>query len=91
MDQDLYEYPMTEAEKVQLSLDMSIQQAFNALDEIMAIGADPETRHLVLKERIAMARLLSRVQLINSFIQVSKPGQLKVVSNVAVLPAVVVK
>ena len=44
---DLYEYPQTEAEKAQLSLDMSIQQAFNALDEIMAIAADPETKHMV--------------------------------------------
>lgn len=82
MDQDLYEYPMTEAEKVQLSLDMSIQQAFNALDEIMAIAADPLTKQLVFKERVAVGQLLNRAQLVASFIEKYKPGQLKVVSNV---------
>lgn len=63
-------------------LGMAIHLAFAALDEIMAMGADEETRVLVLKERIAMAQLLSRAQLINSFILVSgKPGQLKVITN----------
>lgn len=57
------------------------QSAFDALDEIMAIAADPETQHLVLRDHVAMAQLLSRCQLINSFILVSgKPG-LKVISN----------
>lgn len=63
-------------------LGMAIHRAFAELDEIMALGADPETAHLVKREAIAMAQLQSRIQLINSFIQVqSKPGQLRVISN----------
>lgn len=82
MDYDpSFEFPMTEAEKAQIKLDMSIQQAFNALDEIMAIAADPETKHMVFKERVAVGQLLNRAQLIASFIEKYKPGQLKVVSN----------
>lgn len=82
MDQDLYEYPQTESEKAQVKLDLSIQQAFSALDEIMAIAADPETKHMVFKEKVAIGQLLNRTQLIASFIEKYKPGQLKVVSNV---------
>lgn len=91
MDQDLYsdqistisemmkETPETSPEH---RLAMATQSAFSALDEIMAIGADPETKHLLIRDRIAMAQLQSRMQLINSFILVSgKPGQLKVVQN----------
>ena len=53
-------------------LGMAIRQAFAALDEIMAMGADTETKHLVIAEQIAMAQLLSRAQLINSFILVNE-------------------
>jgi hypothetical protein len=82
MDQELYEYPMTESEKAQVKLGMSIQQAFSGLDDIMAIAADPNTKHLVLKERVAIGQLVSRAQLIASFMIVSgKPGHLMVVSN----------
>lgn len=79
---ELYEYPQTEAEKAQVRLDMSIQQAFSGLDEIMALAADPETKQLVFKERVAIGQLLNRAQLIASFIEKYKPGQLRIIANV---------
>ena len=51
MIDELYEtFPMTEAEKAQVNLDMNIKSALDALDEIMAIAADPKTRELVLRD-----------------------------------------
>lgn len=79
----LCDYPMTEAEKAQVQLDMNIKAAFDALDEVMAIAADPETKQMVFRERVAIGQLLNRAQLIASFIEKYKPGQLRVISNVS--------
>ncbi len=80
---EAYEFPMTESEKAQVRLDMNIQQAFSALDEIMALAADPLTKHLVIKDRIAMHQLVSRAQLIASFVDAARdqPGKIRVVAN----------
>jgi hypothetical protein len=79
----IYEYPLTESEKAQVRLDMSIQQAFSGLDEIMALAADPLTKHLVIKDRIAMHQLVSRAQLIASFVEAARdqPGKVRMVVN----------
>lgn len=80
MDQDLYSDQISTISEMMKEtpeispehrLGMAVRSAFNALDEIVAIGADPETKHLVIRDRIAMAQLQSRVQLINSFILVN--------------------
>lgn len=83
MDQEIYELPQTPEQRAQIAFDMAVQSAFNALDEIMAFGADPLTRNLVLNERIAMHQLASRTQLIASFIEASKdqPGKVRMVVN----------
>ena len=80
---EAYEFPMTEAEKAQVNLDMNIKAAFDALDEIMAIGAGPDTKHLLLKERIAVHQLVSRAQLIASFVEAARdqPGKVRMVVN----------
>lgn len=64
-------------------LGMSIQGAFSALDDIMTMAADPRTKHLVLRERIAMHQLVSRAQLIASFVDPARdqPGKVRMVVN----------
>lgn len=64
-------------------LGMSIHFAFTALDEIIAMAADPNTKHLVIAERRALHQLVSRAQLIASFVDASldQPGQIKMVVN----------
>ena len=66
-------------------LGMSIHLAFSAFDEIMAMSADPNTKHLVVAERRALHQLVSRAQLIASFVDASldQPGQIKMVVNAA--------
>ncbi len=86
MDQDLYELPMTEAEKAQVTLDMNIKSAFDALDEIMAMGADPKTRELVLRDLKMLEGIEFRLQMIGSAIKVARamreqPGLRMVVNH----------
>ena len=51
------------------------------LDELCAMAANPETVDLVDAQRIAIGQIVSRAQLIASFLMARKP-QLKVISNV---------
>lgn len=83
MDQDIFELPQTPEQRAQIAFDMAVQSAFNALDEIMAVGADPEKKHMLLKERIAMHQLVSRAQLIASFVDAARdqPGKVRMVVN----------
>lgn len=62
-------------------LGMATQSAFTALDEIMAMAADPVTKHLVVNDRRAMHQLCSRAQLIASFVDAARdqPGKIRMV------------
>lgn len=67
-------------------LGMAIEGAFSSLDEVMAIAADPKTRHLVEREIRLASMLETRANLIASFIRATmdQPGKIKmVVNNVA--------
>lgn len=64
-------------------LGMAINGAFSSLDEIMAMAAYPNTKHLVIAERRALHQLVSRAQLIASFVDASldQPGKVRLVVN----------
>jgi hypothetical protein len=50
------------------------------LDEIVALAANPETVALVEQQRVAVGQILSRAQLIASFLMARQP-QLKVMGR----------
>lgn len=86
MDQDLYSLPQSPEEKAQVSFDMAIKSAFDALDEIMAFGADPKTREMVQRETIMLGQIKSRLEWIGTFIATAeaakeKLGKLRLVRN----------
>lgn len=64
-------------------LGMAIEGAFASLDEVMAIAADPKTRHLVEREIKLASMLETRANLIASFIRATmdQPGKVKLVVN----------
>lgn len=73
------EQPITPA----VHLEFTIHRAFAELDEIMALAADPATKHLVIAERRAIHQLCSRAQLIASFVDAARdqPGKVRMVVN----------
>lgn len=92
MIDDLYESQLSTVSEIMTEkpedtpehkLGMSIHSAFAAMDEIMAMGAAPGTKHLVISERRALHQLCSRAQLIASFVDaaVDQPGKIKMVVN----------
>lgn len=64
-------------------LGMAIRSAFSAFDDIMAMGADPNTKAVVAQERRALHQLVSRAQLIASFVDayLDQPGKVRMVVN----------
>jgi hypothetical protein len=83
----IYEYPLTESEKAQVRLDMSIQQAFSGLDDLVAMSADPLTREMVLRDINLLGQIKSRLEWVGSAIEVAeamrqKPGLRMVVNRV---------
>lgn len=70
------------AETPEHRLGMSIHQAFTALDEIMALAADPETRALVKKDQIMLGQLVTRARILGGLVNPrEEAGQLKMVVN----------
>ena len=72
---------MTEFEQTQHGLAMCLNTMISDLDEICALASQPETARLVDGERIAIGQVLTRVQLIASFINQRGPG-LRMISHV---------
>lgn len=64
-------------------LGMAIHLAFSCMDELTAMAADQNTSHLVIAERRALHQLLSRAQLIASYVDAAldQPGKVKMVVN----------
>lgn len=68
----------------EVRLGMNIHQAFSALDEIIAMGASPETRHLVQQDLHMLGQIKGRLEWIGTFIECAKAareqqGKLKMV------------
>lgn len=96
MDQDLYEDHISTISEIvsdqgaeespEHRLGMSIHLAFSALDEIVAMGADPKTREMVQRDLHLLSQIKSRLEWIGTFIEVAnaadeKPGKLRIVRN----------
>lgn len=74
---------MSEIDAVEVKTEMAVNAAFSAFDELMAIAADPEAKRFILRERIAMHQLVSRAQLLASFVDAAldQPGKVRMVVN----------
>lgn len=68
---------LSQEEQMERRLDWIIRE----LDEICAMAANPETVDVVDKQRVGVGQVVSRAQLIASFLLARKP-QLKVVPRV---------
>lgn len=73
----------TPKETDEIATDMAINSAFSAFDELMALAANPEAKRFILRERIAMHQLVSRAQLLASFVDaaIDQPGKVRMVVN----------
>lgn len=70
--------PVLSAEdQIERKLDWIIRE----LDELCALATNPETVDLVERQRIAVGQIVTRAQLVSSFLATRQPGRLKVVSN----------
>ncbi len=56
----------------------AIRATFAAIDELIALAADPDTRDLVCAERVALGQLYTRCQTLASFAMATKPGPILV-------------
>lgn len=66
----------------QVSADLCCEQALNALDELASLALQEDTAHLVMANRIFVAQILTRAQLVMSFL-IAKHPALRVVGNAA--------
>lgn len=57
----------------------SLRSAFNALDELMVLASQQDTRAEVCREKVALGQLLTRCQLLAAFALAADPIKLKVV------------
>ncbi len=68
---------LTPQERMERKFDWIIRE----LDEICAMANDPETVELVEEQKIGLGQIISRSQLIASFLLARKPGPKVVVNN----------
>jgi len=67
---------LSQEEQLERRLDWIVRE----LDEVCAMAANPETVEVVDKQRVGVGQIVSRSQLIASFLLARKPGP-KVVAN----------
>ena len=58
-----------------------IREAFSALDDLMVLANQDETRDQVRAEKIAIGQMVSRVQLLASFALIPQQTGLRIVKN----------
>ncbi len=58
-----------------------ISRLIDDLDELCALATDSRTVHLVESQRIAVGQIVTRSQLLASFLIARNPSKLRVVSN----------
>ncbi len=63
------EYVPTEQERIGHRLDFIVRE----LDEFCGMAVDPETVDLIERERIAIGQIVTRAQLISSFLMARQP------------------
>lgn len=71
-----------EAETAEVQMERRVDSIIRELDELCAFAANPETVDLVQGQRIGVGQIITRAQLIGSFLMArnQKPG-LRVVQN----------
>lgn len=71
----------TPAERSQIYVERTVTSVINDLDQLCAFAADPATAGFIEAERIAIGQIVTRAQLIQSFLMASYPSKLKVIGN----------
>lgn len=62
-------------------MERRIDSIIRDLDELVAFAANPETVDLIDGQRIGVGQIISRAQLIGSFLMARSPNKLRVISN----------
>jgi hypothetical protein len=65
----------------QEQMERRIDSIVRELDELIAFAANPETVDLVEAQRVGVGQIISRAQLIGSFLMSRSPNKLRVVNN----------
>lgn len=64
----------------EVTADKACEIALNALDDLMVLAAKDDTAHLVMANRIFIGQILTRAQLVASFLMAQQTG-LRIVKN----------
>lgn len=65
----------------EVTADMACEQALNALDQLMVLAARDDTAHLVVANRIFVGQILTRAQLVASFLMAKDAPKFKVIGR----------
>lgn len=81
-DLDLISEAMGEpAETAELQIERRADFIIRELDEFCAMASNTETIDLIEREKIAIGQILTRAQLVASFLMMRHPGKLRIVHN----------
>jgi hypothetical protein len=67
----------------EIKLDMALRSAFAGLDDLMVLACNSNTADLVEREKIAIGQIVTRAQLIASFLMARQTpaGKLRLIQN----------
>lgn len=60
---------------------MAVRNAFEGLDTLIVLAADPETTDLIEAEKIMIGQLVTRATLLGSFLLARHSSKLRIVQN----------
>lgn len=69
------------ADSAELQIERRCDFIIRELDEFCAMATNPETIDLIEREKIAIGQILTRAQLVASFLMTRHPGKLRIVQN----------
>ena len=70
-----------EHETAEVQMERRVDSLVRDLDELIAFAANPETVDLVQSQRAGVGQIITRAQLVGSFLMERKPGTLRIVKN----------
>jgi hypothetical protein len=70
---------MSEPGSAEQQIEERCLRMIDELDELCAMATNPETADLIEKQKIAIGQIITRVQLVASFLMARDPGKLRVV------------
>ncbi len=65
----------------EITADIACEQALNALDQLMVLAAKDETAHLVVANKVFVGQILTRAQLVASFLMTRQSRPHMVINN----------